>query len=532
MDNHTKRLLSVTGIILIVSFYMSINLYQNVHYAKKEDLEKTQREVTEISREVGSFIDSVDTSVSLIAELNPIREMNKTVTARILKSISESSRLSNLALVNARGKLVYSFKGNDLVNMVDTEAYDQVMAGRTYYSDRFSGKAGHGDLVAVHVPVRKNNKVVGMLTGGIYINDLERIFKDTSPGDGYFIILDRQGQIIYQPKGRGNSPDTTALKDVMKWMHSPQSADYLSLNGNAYYCSTLEKTYWHLIVVRPITKINNLVVNSLLKNAFVYFMLMVFVLLNFYFLSILGRKEREIELAISYQKQIEHNYQQEQLASLGQMAAGVAHELRNPLTSIKGFTQLLLEKVTDTDKSRSYLEMIVHEVDRLNHIITSFLQFGKPQRPEVKAGNVNIVLDKTFALIDSQCLMKEITVIKELNPDLPAVKFDENQLVQVFLNLAQNAINALSSGKEGILKLSSSYDGGKFICIQVEDNGVGIAPENIRKIGTPFFTTNEEGTGLGLSICYQIIEQHQGRIDVQSELGKGTVFSIYLPIVK
>lgn len=226
-----------------------------------------------------------------------------------------------------------------------------------------------------------------------------------------------------------------------------------------------------------------------------------------------------------------HLIQTEKLASLGKLAAGVAHEINNPLGGILIYSHLLLE---DTDRDSPYyqnLEKIVKETTRCKDIVKGLLEFARPKEPEATSTNINELLDKSLSLIESQSLFQNIRVEKQYAPDLPLIVADSSQLQQVFMNIILNAADAIQG--EGELKLRTSLGAdGRYISIDFSDTGPGIKQEDKKKIFDPFFTTKEvgQGTGLGLAISYSIIRKHQGTIKVQSAPGKGATFSVRLPV--
>ncbi len=226
-----------------------------------------------------------------------------------------------------------------------------------------------------------------------------------------------------------------------------------------------------------------------------------------------------------------HLIQSEKLASLGKLAAGVAHEINNPLGGILIYSHLLLE---DMDRDSPYyqnLEKIVKETTRCKDIVKGLLEFARPKEPETTSTDINELLDKSLSLVESQSLFQNIRVEKQYAPDLPLIVADTSQLQQVFMNIILNAADAMRG--EGDLKLRTFLDAdGRYISIDFSDTGPGIKEEDKKKIFDPFFTTKEvgHGTGLGLSISYSIIRKHQGTIEVQSAPGEGATFSVRLPV--
>jgi signal transduction histidine kinase len=238
-------------------------------------------------------------------------------------------------------------------------------------------------------------------------------------------------------------------------------------------------------------------------------------------------------------KLYEQMKERDRLAALGQMAAGLAHEIRNPLGAIKGAAQLL-KSPTDQDVDRDapdteeaeYKEIIVEEVNRLDRVVSQFLGYARPDRGERQVLNINDILHKTVQLLRSQA--DGVNMAVELAPNLPQVKADPEQLQQVFLNLGINGLQAMPDG--GTLRVSTRRRRGskrgrviRYIEISFEDTGKGISRENLSDIFIPFYTTKENGTGLGLPICQRIIENHGGTIEVHSEPEHGSTFYVLLP---
>ena len=222
----------------------------------------------------------------------------------------------------------------------------------------------------------------------------------------------------------------------------------------------------------------------------------------------------------------------DRLASLGTLTAGLAHEIRHPLVAIKTFTQLLPERLEDEEFRNHFLNIASGEVDRISALVTELLEFARPSEPKFELENINEILDGMILLISSETKSKHINIAKDYGTDLSPITIDREQMKQVFLNMLLNAIEATPGNGKIVVKTRSFIkpDGEPYIQIEFTDNGCGIAPEYLEDIFTPFFTTKEKGSGLGLSISNQIIQDHKGYIDVESQLNKGTSFFINLPI--
>jgi len=221
----------------------------------------------------------------------------------------------------------------------------------------------------------------------------------------------------------------------------------------------------------------------------------------------------------------------EKMTSLGQMAASIAHEINNPLAGVLMYTKLLAKKVTgDTfkkEESLDYLAKMESEVSRCSRIIRNLLDFARQTDPMLRLVDINQVIEQVLAMVGHQAQLQNVEVVKEFGPSLPKVMADFDQLQQVFTNLTLNAIQAMLGG--GKLTLRTSVANSQ-VKIDVQDTGCGISKEHLNKLGTPFFTTKEKGkgVGLGVAVVYGIVERHKGKVIVQSEVGKGTTFTVYL----
>ena len=263
-------------------------------------------------------------------------------------------------------------------------------------------------------------------------------------------------------------------------------------------------------------------------------------------IDLLIRVADQLALSLERVKIYEKIREKERLIALGEMAAGLAHEIRNPLGAIKGASQYLLPDINQSDASDLFA-VINEEVDRLNRVVSRFLDYASPFSLNLQNSNINEIVSKSIGLISREHFPDNIEIDTDLNWELPEVEIDQDQLKQVFLNLILNGIQAMPSG--GKLKITTSLMqndnllndiGGvektqnniNFIQIKFEDSGEGIPSKDLGNIFTPFFTTKEEGVGLGLAISNRIMEAHGGDIKVVSQVDKGSQFCLLVPLHK
>lgn len=215
----------------------------------------------------------------------------------------------------------------------------------------------------------------------------------------------------------------------------------------------------------------------------------------------------------------------EKLSVVGQLAAGVAHEIRNPLTTLKGFVQL---QQLRGEGNPHHLELMLAELDRINFIVSEFLILSKPQLNHFQIKDLASILLEMLQLLETQANLNNIVIHTEIEPDLPKIKCEENQLKQVFINVLKNGMEAMPEG--GDIRIQVKRVDANRVMIRFMDHGCGIPEEHLARLGEPFFTNKENGNGLGIMVSQQIVANHKGNMLIRSELGKGTCVDIVLPV--
>ncbi len=242
-----------------------------------------------------------------------------------------------------------------------------------------------------------------------------------------------------------------------------------------------------------------------------------------------GRRRRQQLEATT--RQLQESFEQvkraDRLSAVGQLAASLAHEIRNPLGSIEGATNIIRSPATSEEIREGSLNVIQKECQRLNRLLTNLLDFARPRQPEFRSVDLPRLIDSIFALVGLNAQHQHITLKKTILSSPAFLESDPEQLKQVLLNLVINAIQAMPGGGE--IEVGVDQRDGEAI-ISVKDQGTGIAEENVDRIFDPFFTTKEAGTGLGLSVAHQVITQHGGHIQAEHNPDRGMTFSISLPV--
>lgn len=232
-------------------------------------------------------------------------------------------------------------------------------------------------------------------------------------------------------------------------------------------------------------------------------------------------------LDITYRKKSDLLLQQsDKLSLVGELAAGVAHEIRNPLTAIKGFAQLL--KTEDMENKTIYLDIILSEIDRIQMILTEFMTLAKPQKKQpFLQKNVIALISDVVNLLTSEAILNRVQIITHFQCQNLHILCDENQIKQAFVNFIKNAIEAMPHG--GTLQIYATKVNETHVHLSFTDTGSGIPEQTLKNIGKPFFTTKQNGNGLGLMISFKIIEQHGGKVEIKSKVNQGTTFMIKIP---
>ncbi|WP_416728600.1 ATP-binding protein [Fictibacillus sp. JL2B1089] len=215
----------------------------------------------------------------------------------------------------------------------------------------------------------------------------------------------------------------------------------------------------------------------------------------------------------------------EKMNVVSQLAASVAHEIRNPMTSVRGFMQLM-QKEELTKEQQMYISISIEELDRAQEIINQYLALAKPQTDQYEIIDLTSTIQQSIDVMHSYAILNSIHISQHVESSLK-IEGLKLEIQQVLINIIKNAIEAIKS--EGEIRIIAFHDTNGYVCIEIKDNGVGMSKEQLKKLGSPYYSTKEKGTGLGLTVCHQIVKQVGGKITIKSELEKGTTFTIKLP---
>ncbi|MFQ6084205.1 MAG: cache domain-containing protein [Candidatus Aminicenantia bacterium] len=429
---------------------------------------------------------------------------------------------------------------------VNRDYFREALNGRTFNSNIYLSPLTHRPTMVVSTPIRNSKEeIIGVLVERIKLDAINKLMKDIEIGKtGESYLINKQGYFLteskfesgYTLKKKISTKGTQECKEGRSGV-----GEYIDYRGKkvlgAYFW--IPEMEWSLMVEQDSSEAFQKI-QHLRNIIFVIGLITIIVIVA----STLLVSGKIVKILKRYDQEFKEQQQQvmksEKLAAMGQLAASVAHEINNPLGGISNCLKLISTKINkpnpkpkDLKDSIKYLRTSEQELNRCIGIVRNFLVFSR--RPKLKSAltNINTVILELIALIAPQATVQNIKISKELESDLPQLMADAQQLHQALMNIILNSLEAMPQG--GKLKIRSGYDQrDEAIKIEITDTGYGIPEENLPYLFEPFFSSKPtgKGTGLGLSIVYEIIDEHNGSIEVESEINKGTTFIIKLPIHK
>jgi two-component system, NtrC family, sensor kinase len=492
---------------------------------------------------VALFLDERIAQLTSLANTHSIEQLkSEDYLSKVFNIIqSRSKSFLDLGIIDGNGThLAYVGPYYNLlkeVNYKDETWFNEVMATGVYVSDVFLGfrKIPHF-IIAVMVREKNRSWILRATIDSDIIENIVRAAWIGKKGDGF--IINRENVLQTTPRFGG------------KIMEAPKSPDFAAASGNMVeemtyggeqflYATSLIKLKKWVLVVReaPTEQLTPLLQARFLTMAICFGGLLLIIMGAVFTTRAMMKELLQMERKKAASDEL--MLQSSKMAALGKMAAGIAHEINNPLAVIgekAGWMKDLLG-MEDVAKSENFQELsdavnkIEYHVVRAKTVTHRLLGFARRMEPMTERVNLNNVLDDSIEFLKNEARYRNIEILANYAPDLPLVTTDPTQMQQVFLNMLNNAIDAI--GKDGAITINTRpIKQNNAISIEISDNGPGIPKEVLQKIFDPFFTTKEvgKGTGLGLSISYSIMEKLGGRIMVASEEGKGTTFTIYVPV--
>jgi two-component system, NtrC family, sensor kinase len=538
-----KIVFTTLGFSLIPLFALGFTVYYqfSVSYSAKvyEDL-KTLAENRGSS--IDLFFDERVSQLVTIANTHSVKQLSQEAFLNKVFNTMQSRSKSyiDMGIIDQEGNhLAYVGPYAELkgVNYKNEDWFQSVMAGGVYISDIFLGYRKFPHFI-IAVMSREGDKtwILRATINSEIIDNIVRAAQTGKKGDAF--LINKRNILQTSPRFSGEIFDHPKTPDFSK-TNDTQVEEISLEKEKALFAYTPVKTTRWILVVKEDPREH---LTPLLKARFIAALLflagIVVIVLGTLFMTraTVGQLvQMEQKQAVSEDLMV----QSSKMAALGKMAAGIAHEINNPLAVIGEKAGWIKDLLTEEDVSQSpnfkeieeAVQKIEYHVDRARKVTHRLLGFARRMEPIQEQVDINKTINETVDFLENESRYRSIDIQIDPKPDLPRIVSDSSQLQQVFLNIINNAIDAI--GKNGEIRIKTGYvSKNNEVKIEIADNGPGISKENISKIFDPFYTTKEvgKGTGLGLSIVYSIIEKLGGRIMVASELGVGTTFTIYLPV--
>lgn len=521
------RLLMVLFILLLLStvtFYCAKSQYQLVVARQREILGM-------VNKHLELNLNAQLLALQFLAADTEIRSLNPDKVYNELSHYREVVNISNIKVFDRQGRIISQLRETcPNPGTYDMESFNAVLSGKRIITDVIHCTL-YQPYVTLSVPVyNEKGYVQGVLSSEVLLTEIGNLIGDHRLSSNQTIFIkDGNDRKVY---ASGLLSELMPLDEEFDQISNREKAEPVYDQDTIYLYMPVDNTKWQVILVTPVSEVYKIVFKESIPELTILCLMTLCAGLlyrNFLHKKLFEENIRRIRM--------------ERLMSVNQLAASLAHEIRNPLTSIKGFIQLM-NRGGERVPNKEHIKIILSEIDRIDKLTNEFQQLTRPLKaPHFVKVNIEQMIHDVVLLMENQAVVKNITLafLNKINPlshnyigimegtlvnQSSYILGDEAQLKQVLINLVKNAIDAVGRNGEVKILLSRKED---VILMMVKDNGIGMTEEILKKIGTPFYTTKDGGNGIGLSVCYNIIEGHGGSIKVQSEFGQGTIFSIKLP---
>jgi signal transduction histidine kinase len=506
---------------VVVAYFFFAGKIDNI---KQNEIQKN----LEITKSNAGFIEAL--VLGKVKELVNLAEDHEVVELRgqhltdTLKTFKTSEN-ENFFIASRDGQVLTSTHTETfkiLPQFKDNPYFEKALMGQPQISGQNRSVFTGDYVITVFAPViDRSHKIIGVvgneLPSAFFREYLEPVKIGTT---GHLNMMDQNGYYIY-----GNFfPDRNKLT-LAKCYQEGRGQDISTIERKShrsnektiYTMVRLKQLGWYVMAYQNSSEITAEGFSILLKDIAVVLMSIVTVIIIWLYKTALVNKTRLVR-----------KQNAEKLALVGELAAGMAHEIRNPLTTIRGFCQIL-NKSSEYENHREIFDLVMQSVDHIDSILKETLMLARPQQIKLNKVNLQDILKETHNFMVSESLFREVNLELELEGKEAFVMGDSVHLKQVLINVIKNSLEA--TPKHGAIKVRLEHTNNGYAKIIVSDTGLGIRAEIMDKIGTPFFTTKDEGTGLGLSVCKRIVEEHQGFLKINSKVGRGTTIIIQIPLI-
>lgn len=507
-------------LVFIPVLTMSYFLVADYSHSQQEEINKNEQMAAVLAENLDSYLENTKRTLETLASLEEVKNKDRVKIESIFQNLMFAD--TNVALYWASDLTgpyaLYPRIGADKHN---PEYIKSIYDKRGYVSEPHVGANSELEVVTVTTLVsNKKGLTIGVIGASLPVEYLQHKLQTKVGKTGFPILVTNSGQFLVHPErelaSKKFKPDDLIFRAIQKGGSGTVDMVAALDNREKFFSYVpLKQADWAVIVIQPVSEFHNLTKSFLSRNAVIIILVLFLVVLAGYYLILYRKQEEEAKIM-----------QAEKLYVVGQLAAGMAHEIRNPMTTIKGFAQLAA--TGKTGLTHEQLNIIINESDRIESIIRETILLAKPTSLDFNPVDISSLLHEVGKLMQTQLDSKNVKLTITVEKDLPVVSGEPNHLKQVFINLIKNSIDAVP-GSGGLIFVYAKRVN-RNVMITTQDNGCGILPDIQKKLGNPFVTTKDDGTGLGLTVSYSIIQNHGGTIGVKSDAQAGTIFTIELPI--
>ncbi|ABR50397.1 integral membrane sensor signal transduction histidine kinase [Alkaliphilus metalliredigens QYMF] len=527
IKNGLQRRLGV-AIIIIIIFTSIVSLYFDYSDTRSRMIEENLKETQNIGYYVELYFEKLRCYVQMLAEQPAMTSLDIPVLTGILDNeVDKEHRLFNtLIIVDEEGRSIISSNQQDYgqpVELMGAKELQGLLSSETDMTSSFYINEMNKSTFAISAPIVRQYESEKRLL--IAYVDLEQFRADMQnyilEENKYFIVVDENQRSVYHPHTIiSHEEERKFVENSFPMLYSGERG-YLeerSFLDNEKKVFTYVPIYHNrraVLLVQPSVNLSRVAANMALRKGIILIIIYIVLFQLYYLYKEIQRKESVIQ-AINTEK----------YAALGQIATGIAHEIKNPLTVVKGYLQLQRYKI-GKPIDEDLIDLMCEEMDRASSIVEEFLVLGRRGDPQMTPCEMTNLVEEVLSVLKHEADKKGISVNRSYQ-NTSKIQADIQRIKQVLMNIIKNGIEAME--QNGKLMVEVFLKGEEVVTV-IQDTGEGIPHKFSKYIGTPYMTTKENGTGLGLSVSYEIIRVHGGRIDFQSEEGVGTTFTIYLPII-
>lgn len=516
----TPSLIFLYLIVLIPVLTMCYFLISDYSHLEQEEVKKNEQMARLLAENLDSYLASVKATLTSISTLSPVQNKERTKIEAIFENLMLADGNVSLYWASGTDGNVIAKYPNLWPDKRDNAFIDEVLKRPGFVSEPRKGTISGIEVITVSTLIKDGSgNVKGAIGASIPLEKIRQRLLLKVGKTGYPILVTKKGSFLVHPQreviNKKIGPDDPITQTIQKGGSGTLDIVAPFDNQRKFFSYVpLKEADWIVLVIQPLSEFHAQTLQFVTRNVVIIVLAIFLVVLAAYYLILFREREEDNRILAA-----------EKLSIVGQLAAGMAHEIRNPLTSIKGFVQLAATR--EGSLSPDQLDIIIQEADHIESIIKETMMLAKPAQVKFKPVNLEKLFHEIQALIQPQMNLKGVELLLKIEKDLPIIIGEPNHLKQVFVNLIKNSIEAIpETGGKIIVEVKNSSN---QIVIMIQDNGCGIPADILANIGNPFVSTKENGTGLGLTVSYRIIQNHGGKISVHSILGRETTFTVELP---